>query len=179
MGSNVPPDARPNRREPLRVSLLVFPEAGLGTLTGMFDTLSSFPLLSTFDGALPPDAPFAVELVAATDGSVSTASGVPLPVHRSISDPERTDIAIVPSLLVAGGTWKRGRYPDLVAWLRRVHEEGALVCSACSGVLLISRDRPALRPRCDDPSGLRRHVPEQLPRRSAPPRRDARRDRGA
>jgi transcriptional regulator GlxA family with amidase domain len=138
MGSNVPADARPNRREPLRVSLLVFPEAGLGTLTGMFDTFSSFPLLSTVDGAVPPDAPFAVELVAATSGSVPTASGVALPVHRSISDPERTDIAIVPSLLVAGGTWKRGRYPDLVAWLRRVHEEGALVCSACSGVLLIA-----------------------------------------
>ena len=32
----------------------------------------------------------------------------------------------------------QGRYPELVAWLRRVHGEGALVCSACSGVLLIA-----------------------------------------
>ena len=59
-------------------------------------------------------------------------------MHRSIADPGRTDIAIVPSLLVPDGVWVRGRYPELVAWLQRVHEEGALLCSACSGVLLIA-----------------------------------------
>jgi transcriptional regulator GlxA family with amidase domain len=59
-------------------------------------------------------------------------------VHRSIADPGRTDIAIVPSLLVAQAEWRQGRYPDLVAWLQRVHREGAVVCSACSGVLLIA-----------------------------------------
>jgi transcriptional regulator GlxA family with amidase domain len=138
MGSNVPPHARPNRRAPLRVSLLVLPDATVGSLTGMFDTLASFPLLATFDEAVPTESPFTVELVAASDGSAPTASGIALPVHRSIADPGRTDIAIVPSLLVADGIWGRGRYPDLVAWLQRVHGEGALVCSACSGVLLIA-----------------------------------------
>jgi transcriptional regulator GlxA family with amidase domain len=138
IGSNVPPASRPRRREPLRVSLLVLPDATLGSLTGMFDTLSCFPLLGTFDDSVPTESPFAVELVAASDGSVPTASGVALPVHRSVADPARTDIAIVPSLLVAGGTWRRGRYPDLVAWLERLHGEGAMLCSACSGVLLIA-----------------------------------------
>ena len=104
----------------------------------MLDTLSCFPLLSTFDDAVPAGPPFAVELVAASNGSAPTSSGVALPVHRSIADPATTDIAIVPSLLVEGGSWVPGRYPDLVAWLRRVHGEGALVCSACSGVLLIA-----------------------------------------
>jgi transcriptional regulator GlxA family with amidase domain len=138
MGSNVPPEIRHNRREPLRVSLLVLPDAGVGSLTGMLDTLSCFPLLGTFDGAVPREPPFTVELVAASRGSVPTASGLALPVHRSIADPGRTDIAIVPSLLLADGSWRQGRYPDLVAWLQRVHGEGALVCSACSGVLLIA-----------------------------------------
>jgi transcriptional regulator GlxA family with amidase domain len=134
----VPPASRPSRREPLRVSLLVLPDAALGSLTGMFDTLSCFPLLGTIDGSVPTESPFAVELVAASAGSVPTASGISLPVHRSIADSARTDIAIVPSLIVAGGTWHRGRYPDLVAWLERIHGEGAMLCSACSGVLLIA-----------------------------------------
>jgi transcriptional regulator GlxA family with amidase domain len=138
IGPNVPPNARISRREPLRVSLLVLPEATIGSVAGMFDTLSCFPLLGTFDDSVPRVAPFAVELVAASNGSVPTASGLALPVHRSIAEPDRTDIAIVPSLLVAGGDWARGRYPDLVAWLQRVHGEGAVVCSACSGVLLIA-----------------------------------------
>jgi transcriptional regulator GlxA family with amidase domain len=134
MGSKVPLD----RPDPLRVSLLVLPDATVGSVTGMLDTLSCFPLLSTFDDSVPAGPPFSVELVAASNGSAPTSSGFALPVHRSIADPGATDIAIVPSLLVEGGTWVRGRYPDLVAWLRRVHGEGALVCSACSGVLLIA-----------------------------------------
>jgi transcriptional regulator GlxA family with amidase domain len=138
MGPNMPPDPRPNRREPLRVSLLAFPDAALGTLTGILDTLSSFPLLATFDDAVPREAPFTVELVAAAPGPTPTAGGLALPVERSVADPSPTDIAIVPSLLVPDATWRRGRHPELVAWLRRVHDEGALVCSACSGVLLIA-----------------------------------------
>jgi transcriptional regulator GlxA family with amidase domain len=120
------------------VSLLVLPEASVGSLTGMYDTLSCFPLLSTFDRSLPTDPPFAVELVAMARGPQPTASGIALPVHRSIADPGRTDIVIVPSLVVRDGVWVPGRHADLVAWLRRAHEDGALLCSACSGVLLLA-----------------------------------------
>jgi transcriptional regulator GlxA family with amidase domain len=135
MGSEVP---HHTPRNPLHVSLLVLPDATIGGVTGMFDTLSCFPMLATVDDSVPSTPPFAVELVGSSPGSSPTASGLPLPVHRSIEDAGRTDIAIVPSLLVADGTWVPGRYPDLVSWLQRVHEEGALVCSACSGVLLIA-----------------------------------------
>src|SRR5687768_13012610 len=104
MGPNVPASGC-NHREPLRVSLLVLPEAGVGTLMGMLDTLSCFPLLGTFDDAVPREPPFAVELVATVSGSSPTASGVSVPVDRSIAEPGATDIAIVPSLAVTGGTW--------------------------------------------------------------------------
>ena len=137
-GSNVPETTRSSEREPLRVSLLVLPDAGVGTITGMFDTLASFALLHTFDDAVPATPPFAVELVASSRDPQPTASGITLPVHRSVKDPGRTDIAIVPSIVVRDGIWVPGRYPDLVEWLRRVHAEGALVCSACSGVLLVA-----------------------------------------
>jgi transcriptional regulator GlxA family with amidase domain len=138
MGSNVSRQTARKSREPVRVSLLALPDAGLGTLTGMLDALSCFPLLGTVDDAVPAEPPFRVELVASSRDPVETASGLALPVHRSIADRGHTDIAIVPSLVVAHGIWRRGRYPDLVAWLRRVHDEGALLCSACSGVLLIA-----------------------------------------
>jgi transcriptional regulator GlxA family with amidase domain len=120
------------------VSLLVLPEATVGSVTGMLDALSCFPVLATFDDSVPAAAPFEVELVAAGHGTVPTASGVPLAVHRSVADAGGTDIAIVPSLLVASAVWHRGRNPGLVDWLRLVHEEGAMLCSACSGVLLIA-----------------------------------------
>src|SRR3546814_12510120 len=31
-----------------------------------------------------------------------------------------------------------GRYPREVAWLKRLHRDGALICSVCSGALLIA-----------------------------------------
>lgn len=138
MGPNMSTATQGTRPEPLRVSLLVLPEVGVGGLIGMFDTLASIPLLATFDSALPSMPPFAVELVGATGGSVPTASEIALPVHRSIAEEGGTDIAIVPSLVAEGAVWRPGRYPELVDWLLRVHREGAMLCSACSGVLLIA-----------------------------------------
>lgn len=120
------------------MSLAVLPDAGLGSLTGMYDTLSCFPLLGTIDAAVPTTPPFAVELVAAGDGIQPTASGIPLPVDRAVGSPGRTDIAIVPSLIVQDGRWVPGRHPELVEWLREVHAGGGILCSACSGALLIA-----------------------------------------
>ena len=134
----MPADSRSTGREPVRVSLLVLPDATVGSLTGMFDTLMCFSLLGTFGDSVPREAPFAVEFVGSSAGPAPTASGIDLPVHRSVADAGGTDIAIVPSLLVAGAVWERGRYPDEVAWLARVHADGAMVCSACSGVLVIA-----------------------------------------
>src|SRR3546814_15389686 len=31
-----------------------------------------------------------------------------------------------------------GRYPREVAWLKRLHRDGALICSVCSGALLLA-----------------------------------------
>jgi transcriptional regulator GlxA family with amidase domain len=49
-----------------------------------------------------------------------------------------TDIVIVPSILLTGDRWENGRYPELVAWLRAMHDGGAILCSACSGLFLLA-----------------------------------------
>jgi transcriptional regulator GlxA family with amidase domain len=45
---------------------------------------------------------------------------------------------IASSMWLRAPGWQRGRYPALVAWLQRVHERGAMLCSACSGVFLLA-----------------------------------------
>ena len=44
----------------------------------------------------------------------------------------------MPSLLVPGGAWQSGRYEDLVAWATAMHAQGAVICSACSGIYLLA-----------------------------------------
>jgi len=125
-------------RPPLRVSLLAIPDAMTFTLYGLYDVLNSFGLLSTHDYALPREAPFLVEIVAHSRGLAPTASGLPVQAHVAVGEVARTDLVIIPSVMVAGGEWRTGRYPEVVQWLRRMHAGGATLCSACSGLLLLA-----------------------------------------
>jgi len=114
------------------VSIIALPDATLSTLSGLFD------VFSLFDIVVPESPPFEAEIVAPAHHLVSTSSGLPLNAHKTIKEIERTDIVIVPSLLLANNKWQTGRYPQLVSWLKQMHEQGATLCSACSGVLVLA-----------------------------------------
>lgn len=123
---------------PLHVSIVAIPDEVISTLSGIYDVLGSFRMLGRVDPSIPHDPPFSVEIVGAERGSVALASGVPVEAMRSVSEVAATDIVIVPSVLLGPEGWARGRYPAIVDWVRRVHAEGALICSACSGVFLLA-----------------------------------------
>lgn len=123
---------------PLDVSLLVLPDAMISSLGGMFDVLNSFGTLGSFDDSIPDQPLFRPQLVGERRGRTRTASGLEIEALRTLDEVATTDIVIVPSLLVEGGAWQTGRYPHVVRWLRRVHAQGAMLCSACSGVLLMA-----------------------------------------
>jgi transcriptional regulator GlxA family with amidase domain len=122
----------------VRVSLLAIPDAMISSLGGVYDVLNSFPLLGSFDDAVPGRAPFAVEIVGLDRAPIVTASGLPVSPQRTLGEVIATDIVIVPSLLVQDGCWVRGRHPAVVDWLAAVYARGAMLCSTCSGVLLLA-----------------------------------------
>ncbi len=123
---------------PLHVSLVAIPEAVLSTLTGVHDVLHSFGMLAGKDASIPDLPPFRVEIVGTAAGRVPLAGGLPIEVGRAVDEITATDIVIVPALLVADAGWQTGRYPELVEWVSRMHAQGALLCSACSGVFLLA-----------------------------------------
>ena len=116
------------------VALVALPDAGVATLAGIYDVMNARTLM----GLPSAQASFRVEIVGESAGPIELASGVPIPVQRSIEGIESSDIVIVPSVLVRASGWQKGRYPRLVAWLRRMHERGAVLCSACSGIFLLA-----------------------------------------
>jgi transcriptional regulator GlxA family with amidase domain len=127
----------PSRR-PLHVSLIAIPEVASSTLHGIHDVLNAFGMLAGFDEAIPRTPPFRVEVVGAAPGPVRLAGGLTAHAHRGIRDVGATDIVIVPAVVLQTRSWQPGRYPEIVAWLRAVHERGAMLCSACSGVFLLA-----------------------------------------
>jgi transcriptional regulator GlxA family with amidase domain len=127
-----------SRRRPKRigVGIAAIPEAGLATLSGIFDVLNSLALLAGRDG-VPDDPPFKAELLGETVDPVRLASGVTLPLHGA-AEGRPSDVVIVPSLFVGEAGWTRGRYPGIVRWILERHRAGATICSACSGLFLIA-----------------------------------------
>jgi transcriptional regulator GlxA family with amidase domain len=126
------------KTRPLHVSLVAVPDAVISTLTGIYDVLGAFRMLGRAEPSIPVEPPFTVEIVGAERGSVTLVSGLDVEARRAVSEVAATDIIIVPSVLLGPGGWTPGRYPEIVDWARRRHSEGALLCSACSGVFLLA-----------------------------------------
>lgn len=120
------------------VSLVAIPDAVMSTLSGIYDVLSMFPAVSSVDAAVPAEPPFEVEIVSESGRPVTLASGLPIEVRRGIAEVKATDIVIVPSVIVGKGGWRTGRYPALVDWFKAMHDRGAALCSACSGIFLLA-----------------------------------------
>jgi transcriptional regulator GlxA family with amidase domain len=123
---------------PLHVSVVAIPEAAISTLSGIYDVMNAFAFLARTDPAIPATPPFAVEIVGAQRGAIPLASGLSVTAHRGIGEIDRTDIVIVPSVLIGDGSWEKGRYPEMTRWLAAMHERGAQLCSACSGLFLLA-----------------------------------------
>jgi len=50
----------PRQRRRLHVSLVAIPDAAISTLTGIYDVLGAFRVLSRVEPSIPEDPPFAV-----------------------------------------------------------------------------------------------------------------------
>ncbi|HEX2116762.1 MAG TPA: helix-turn-helix domain-containing protein [Alphaproteobacteria bacterium] len=123
---------------PLHVSLVAIPEAAISTLSGIYDVMNSFAFLAGTDGAIPASPPFRIEIVGLRRGEVTLASKLAVTAHRGIDEIDRTDIVIVPSVLLTKQGWEKGRYPEMTRWLTSMHDRGASLCSACSGLFLLA-----------------------------------------
>lgn len=128
--------ATPAGSRPRHISLVALPDATVSTLAGLFDVMNGASLMGLVTPGVP--APFEIEIVGETVGALELASGVPVDVQRAIDTVETSDIVIVPSVLLPAHGWEKGRYPRLVEWLHAMHERGAVLCSACSGVFLLA-----------------------------------------
>jgi transcriptional regulator GlxA family with amidase domain len=123
---------------PRHVSLVATPDAVASTLFGIFDVMNSFGIMGGPLALSGAQTPFQAEIVGERTGPLQLASRVPVIVQRDVASIEKSDIVIVPSVLLPPEGWTKGRYPRLVAWLQTMYERGAVLCSACSGIFLLA-----------------------------------------
>jgi transcriptional regulator GlxA family with amidase domain len=120
---------------PRHISVVAVADSTVSTLFGIYDVLAFVERhVPSSAGA----APFHVEIVGEAKGLLPLASGVTVEVQRAIDTIDASDILIVPSVNIAPDGWRTGRYPQVIDWVRRMHEGGALICSACLGIFLLA-----------------------------------------
>ena len=131
----------PTPYAPTRISvcLVAVPETAVGVLHGFFEVLSfvgsGWEMLT---GWPPGPRRFLPRIVAASRDPLPNVVGLPIAPNLSFAEARRADIVIVADLAVDRDEDTRGRWPEVVSWLRQQHAQGALVCSVCTGSLLLA-----------------------------------------
>jgi transcriptional regulator GlxA family with amidase domain len=116
----------------VRISLLAIPDVYMSSLSGFYDT---FRIASNL---AQQRVVFAIEIVAETRELHSRASGMAIIPHRTLDQVMDSDVVIVPNTLANGADWTGGRHPRATRWLSESYRRGSMVCSACSGALLLA-----------------------------------------
>ncbi|MFL1484088.1 GlxA family transcriptional regulator [Marinobacter sp. LN3S78] len=122
---------------PLHVSLVAVPGTLSMPVAGLYEVLNAFPVLASFYDDIPEVSPFQVEIVGAEQTTMAAASGLPITIQRAFRDVVSTDIVIVPTMAV-DQNWRPGRHPELVEWLQAMHGTGTVLCSACTGLVILA-----------------------------------------
>jgi len=128
-----------NPSRTVSVALLALPEASGAVLYGIREVLAAVGTTwETVTGERTRGPRMSARLLAAAKEPSVCATGVPVAPDAVFADGERFDVAIVPDLAVDMDFDPRGRWPEACAWLREAHGRGTVVCSVCTGSILLA-----------------------------------------
>lgn len=123
----------------ISVCLVAVPETAAGVLHGLFEVFSfvgaGWEMLT---GWPPGPRRFLPRVVALSRAPFRNLAGLPIAPDLTFEEAKRADIVIVADLAVGRDEETRGRWPEVAQWLRAQHGQGALVCSVCTGSLLLA-----------------------------------------
>ena len=122
-------------RQPIHVSLVVFPECDPSILYGVFDTLWAAGRFTASAEASPL---FEPRIVGAQPGPLKLITGVSIIPQDSITDVARTDVVFVPNVMVETPADLRALDRRLLEWISQMHQQGALLYAACGGSLVLA-----------------------------------------
>jgi transcriptional regulator GlxA family with amidase domain len=137
--SDPTPPAAASDAAPPQIVVMAFAEVSASVLFGLYDLLHApgrdWPLVvegRPGESQLRP-------CIASVDGRpLRVANGVHVVPEAALHAHPTPAVAIVPEVFVAPGEDLEGRFDAEIAWLRRVHDSGAIVAAACSGALLLA-----------------------------------------
>ncbi|MEM9500170.1 MAG: helix-turn-helix domain-containing protein, partial [Pseudomonadota bacterium] len=86
----------------------------------------------------PGDELLNIKIVSADGKPFHCIGNIPVEPHAAVGDLETPDAVVVCDMYTSIYDVPRGRYPREIGWLKKIHSEGALLSSVCSGSLLLA-----------------------------------------
>ena len=121
------------------VCLLAMPESSGVVLYGLYEVLALFSgAWEQVTGERDSSAEFNVSIVSQDGDAFSCVGGIPVTPHTALSDITQTDIVVVTDLAIDQSIDHRERWEAITPWLRERHAAGSLICSVCSGSVLLA-----------------------------------------
>ncbi len=124
---------------PIDVVIVAVPETAGSALYGMVDVLlAAGNIWQTLARTEAADTLFRVRILSPTGDPFVCGNGIPIAPELSVQEDPDTEIVILPELWLGPDEHLQGRYPELMDWIRRQHENGASIYSACSGAVMLA-----------------------------------------
>lgn len=121
------------------ICILALPESSGAVLYGLFEVFTVFSeQWAKITGKEDHLAEFDVKIVAPSITPFTCVGGVPVTPHASYEEINHIDVVIITDLAVDPGLDHSKRWLDIISWLHRVHDAGGLLCSVCSGSVLLA-----------------------------------------
>jgi transcriptional regulator GlxA family with amidase domain len=126
-------------KKPPTLCILAFPESSGAVLYGLFEVLSMCSeLWNQVTGKEDDLAKFDVKIVAQSKALFTCVGGVPVTPHATFKDIKQADVVIITDLAIDPDTDHHKKWIDIAPWLHTVHAAGGLICSVCSGSVLLA-----------------------------------------
>jgi transcriptional regulator GlxA family with amidase domain len=123
------PPVLPN---PLRIAVLVLPESGTMAAFGLHEVLGD-----TLRNTRALSRPIQPTLVANQHGSFRSSTGLQVTPERGL-ETGCADVVVICDIHLDPDDSPEGRWQDEIEWVQRHVDAGSLVCSTCSGSVLLA-----------------------------------------
>lgn len=122
----------------IHVSLVGIPECG-ASLIGAYELVTSVGTAwnRIIEGSAPEPL-FQAQIVSAQPGAIRCAENWSVEPHATLAQVNRTDVIFVPSLWLGADETFAGRHAEVKQWIADRYRDGAMICAACTGTLLVA-----------------------------------------
>ncbi len=134
---SVTKQTRPEK--PVRVLIVAVEETAGSALYGMLDVLlAAGNIWHTLVGSGRDMRLFDVDIISPHNQPFYCGNHIPVNPAFSTIDAPQAQIIILPELWLGPDESIKGRYPELMEWIRRRYKLGSAIYSACSGAVMLA-----------------------------------------